>query len=149
MLRNARDFLMVRDSGVPLLICENDALDTTTARGRNHFGKLVLDAEMEAELCSERVRRALVVAKRRGKKLGTHHGKVKGRGTKAIRKKALDLARRVAKHTKPLKKKGWGARRTTSRLNELPAAVKANGNTFHVSKVQRLLANQKLLALSL
>ena len=147
MFRYARDFLMAPDSGVPLLICENDTLDTTTARGRNHFGKLMLDADMETELCGERARRALVVAKRRGKKLGTHHRKAKGRGTNAIRKKALDLARRLAKHSTPLKKKSWGARQITSKLNELPAAVKANGKTFHVSKVQRLLANQKLLAL--
>jgi len=55
MLRNAHDFLTVRDSGTPILICENDYIDTTTPRGRNTFGKMVLDAETEAEEGSVRV----------------------------------------------------------------------------------------------
>ena len=147
MLRNARDFLAVRDSAIPLLFCEHDGLDTTTARGRNQFGKFVLDAEMEAELCSERVRKALAVAKRRGKKLGSHNKKVKGKGAKAMHNKAMDLARRLAKHTKPLVKKSFGARRVKGALNLLPMAVEANGKKFHLSKVQRLLQNQKKLKL--
>ena len=84
MLRNKKDLIAVEDSGVPLLICDHDTLDTSTPRGKNIFGKLVLDAELEADLNSERVRSALKVAKARGKKLGTHNPQVKGKGTKAV-----------------------------------------------------------------
>ena len=48
MLRNKRDLLQIEESKVPILICEHEELDTTTPRGKNLFGKLVLDAELEA-----------------------------------------------------------------------------------------------------
>ena len=137
----------MEESNVPLLICENEGLDTTTPRGKNIFGKLVLDAELEADLASTRVKAALVVARRRGKKLGTHNPKVKGKGAKAMKNKALNLARLLINVTKPLKKRGYGARRVQTKLNETPKAVQANGGIFYLSKVQRVLANQMKLKL--
>ena len=50
MLRNKQDLIQIEESKVPVLICENEELDTTTPRGKNIFGKLVLDAELEAGL---------------------------------------------------------------------------------------------------
>ena len=40
--------IQIEDAKIPVLICENEELDTTTPRGKNIFGKLVLDAELEA-----------------------------------------------------------------------------------------------------
>lgn len=48
MLRNKKDLIQIEESNVPVLICENEELDTTTPRGKNMFGKSVLDAELEA-----------------------------------------------------------------------------------------------------
>jgi len=81
------------------------------------------------------VRKALVVARCRGKKLGTHNPKVKGKGARAVRNKALELARTLAKHVRPLKKKGCGAKRIRDKLNMLPTAVRINGGRFYKSKV--------------
>ena len=50
MLRNKKDLIQIEESKVPVLICENEELDTTTPRRKNLFGKLVLDAELEAGL---------------------------------------------------------------------------------------------------
>ena len=49
MLRTARDWMMAQDSKVPVLMCEDSNLDTTTPAGKNNFGKKALDAEKEAE----------------------------------------------------------------------------------------------------
>lgn len=51
MLRNKKDLIQIEESKIPVLICENEELDTTTPRGKNTFGKLVLDAELEAGTC--------------------------------------------------------------------------------------------------
>ena len=48
MLRNKKELIQIEDAKIPVLICENEELDTTTPRGKNIFGKLVLDAELEA-----------------------------------------------------------------------------------------------------
>ena len=147
MLRNAHDWLTVRDSGIPLLVCESDYLDTSTARGRNAFGKMALDAETEAELGSERVRKALAVAKTRGKKLGTHHPRVTGKGAAARKTNALNLARDLIKYTKRKRTAGHGAIKIRDHLNTIAHAVKLNGGKFWLSKVQRILANQAILKL--
>ena len=49
MLRSAKDWITVQDSGVPVLICDDANLDLTTPIRKNYFGKRALDAEMEAE----------------------------------------------------------------------------------------------------
>ena len=47
MLRNAKDYITLRDSKLPLLICNDDFVDTTTPWGRKHFALKVIDAEFE------------------------------------------------------------------------------------------------------
>ena len=98
MLRTARDWMMVQDSKVPVLICDDSNLDTTTPAGKNNFGKKALDAEKEAEECGERVKRALTVAKRRGKKLGSHHPRTKGKSARGQHKRAMQKARDLLPH---------------------------------------------------
>ena len=94
-----------------------------------------------------RVKAALAVAKKRGKKLGAHNSKVKGKGGKARRAKALALARALVPKTKGLVKRGNGARKVCASLNSDAKALATNGSKFYLSKVQRILKNQKLLKL--
>ena len=53
------------------------------------------------------------------------------------------LARDLATHMRPLRKKGLGAKTITKELNMKQAALKLNGKAFCVSKVQRLLKRQE------
>ena len=39
MLRNKKDLIQIEESKVPVLICENEELDTTTPRGKKHLWK--------------------------------------------------------------------------------------------------------------
>ena len=93
MLRTARDWIMVQDSQVPILICDDANLDTTTPEGKNTFGKKTLDAQTEGEKCGARTKRGLVVAERRGKRFGTRNPKIKGKSAKSQHKQALQRAR--------------------------------------------------------
>ena len=140
--------ISVEESGLTLLICENEALDTSTPRGKNAFGKLVLDAEMEADLVSARVKVALQVAKKRGKKLGTRNKKVKGKGAKARRNNALQPSRDLLPFVKKWHDKGFGKKSIRDKLNNNAKALALNGgSTFYLTKVQRIIANQTMLKL--
>ena len=85
------------------------------------------------------MRRALQVAKARGKKLGTQNRKVKGKGAKARRQQAEALAVKLCCVIKPLWAAGYGGKSMTKFLNRSSKAVKLNNDQpFHLSKVQRL-----------
>ena len=147
MLRTARDWIMVQDSKVPILICDDANLDTTTPAGKNNFGKKALDAEMEAEQCGERVKKALKVAKRRSKKLGTHHPKTKGKSARSQHKRAMQRARDLLPHVRALIRKGFGAWRMTEALNRNSKALKINGKKFKVGATQNVLSRLKKMRL--
>ena len=123
MLRNRKDLISVEDSGVPLLIRDHDNLDTSTPLGKNVFGKLVVDAELEGDLIGERVRSALRAAKRRGKKLGTRNPRVKGKGAQAVTAAAQKRSKAFLPFLKPLHGKGCGARTMMKELNAKQKAV--------------------------
>ena len=147
LFRNRHNTLIIENSAVPLLMCDNEGVDTTTAKGRHQLAAAVNDAHYEAELSSERVKAALNVAKKRGKKLGTHNPKVKGKGAKATRQQAKNLAKALLKFTKKLAKHGEGPRKICKKLNANPEACAVIGRKFHVSRVQRILSNQRLMKL--
>jgi len=88
LLRTPRDWIMVQESEIKVLICDDANLDTSTPSGECAFGKKALEAHMEAKQCGNRVKKSLVVAKRRGKKLGTTHPKTKGKSAKSQHNKA-------------------------------------------------------------
>ena len=126
MLRTARDWMMVQESKVKILICNDSNLDTSTPEGKRTFGKRALDAQFEAESCGDRVRKALVVARKRGKKFGTCHPKTKGKSAKSQHASALERARALLPHVGPLIRKGLGPNRIISALNLKPQATKIN-----------------------
>ena len=95
---------------------------------------------MQADLCSERVKRALKVAKSRGKKLGTRNPKVAGKGAakrkSQLEAQAMQMLPKIAK----LHRLGYGGRLVQQHLNQGAAALRLNKNKpFHLSKVQRLV----------
>jgi hypothetical protein len=47
ILRNARDYVTLRDSKLPLLICNDELVNTTTPWGRKYFATKVIEAEYE------------------------------------------------------------------------------------------------------
>ena len=142
ILRNRQNSAILLDAKIPVLICDNEGIDTLTARGKYLLHAAVNDAHYEAEFRGDRVKSALAVAKRRGKKLGTRNKKVKGKGAKARRQQALALARDLAKFVIPSMKAGRGPRKICAELNSSIAALAINDDDkFHVSKVQRILAN--------
>jgi len=77
MLRTDRDWIMVQDSNVPIFICDDASLGTTTPSGKCMFGKKALEGQCKAETCGVRVKKARVVCKKRGQTLGTHNPKTK------------------------------------------------------------------------
>lgn len=94
---------------------------------------------VQADLCSDRVKRALAVAKSRGKKLGTHNRKVAGKGAAARKKQleaqAIKLLPKVVKLVPP-----YGGRIVQRNLNKDAAALRMNhGKIYHLSKVQRIV----------
>ena len=94
---------------------------------------------MQADLCSDRVKRALAVAKSRGKKLGTRNRKVAGKGAAARKKlesQAIKLLPKIAK----LYRLGYGGRIVQRNLNKDAAALRMNDRKiYHLSKVQRIV----------
>ena len=94
---------------------------------------------MQADLCSDRVKRALAVAKGRGKKLGTRNPKVAGKGAAARKKlesQAIKLLPKIAK----LYRLGYGGRIVQMNLNKDAAALRMNDRKiYHLSKVQRIV----------
>ena len=145
--RNKKDLIAVEDSKITLLICDHEALDTTTPRGKNIFGKLVLDAELEADLNSERTRAALQVAKKRGVKLGAHHERVAGKGAKAKKKQAAERSKALFKYIKSSKAKGFGARRTMRDLNTKEKAIAINRGPFNLFTTQQHILRLKKMRL--
>ena len=53
-VRNSEDFVVMKESGVPLLICGHSGVDTGIPTGRWFFGHMALNAELEGELNSKR-----------------------------------------------------------------------------------------------
>lgn len=87
------------------------------------------------------MKRALQVAKKRGKKLGTHNNKVKGKGAKARKKAVQGQAMKLARIIRKQSRLGHGAKVTQKCLNEDRKAVELNrGKYYHLSKVQRLIS---------
>ena len=63
ILRNRKARAIIEDAKVPLMICDIDAIDTTTIKGRHRFAEAVNDAQLEAELGAERAKVSLAVAR--------------------------------------------------------------------------------------
>ena len=143
LLRNRHNVSVIEESGVSLLMCDNDGIDANTAKGRHRLAAAVNDAHYEADVGSERVKAALKVAKDRGQLLGTHNPRVKNKGAKALKKAALDKARALKTFVQKLMNKGYGRRRLTDELNEKPWAVKVNGASFTLATTQRIMKRVK------
>ena len=67
ILQNRKARAIIEDAKVPLMICDIDAIDTTTVKGRHRFAEAVNDAQLEAELGAERAKVSHAVPKKRGK----------------------------------------------------------------------------------
>lgn len=87
------------------------------------------------------MKRALAVAKSRGKKLGTQNKKVAGKGA-AARHQQLQLeSMKLKSEIQKLYNSGSGAKLIQKSLNNDTAALRINNNKmFHLSKVQRIVA---------
>ena len=130
---------MVKESGVPLLVCEHSGVDSNTPTGKWFLGHLALNAELEGELASTRTKAALAECKARGKKLGTANPKVAKRSAMAQKKRAQDKAQRLSSTIKGMVKNGMGAPSILEKLNDMPKAIAINGRLFTLSTVSRLL----------
>jgi DNA invertase Pin-like site-specific DNA recombinase len=95
---------------------------------------------VQADLCSDRVKRALAVAKSRGKKLGTRNRKVAGKGAAARKKKLESQAIKLLPKIAKLYRLGYGGRIVQRNLNKDAAALRMNDRKiYHLSKVQRIV----------
>ena len=56
MLRTPRDWVMVQESGVPILICQDANLDTTTLDGKAAFAHKAINAQCLKTTCYQRHR---------------------------------------------------------------------------------------------
>ena len=72
LLRNRRNIPVIENTGVSFLMCDNENIDRRTANGRHQLAAAVDDSHLKAELCSDRVKAALKLAKQRGQKLGSN-----------------------------------------------------------------------------
>ena len=113
--------------------------------GRHKLAAAVNDAHFEADLGSERVRASLQVAKKRGKKLGTHNMKVKGKSAKAQKKKAKATARALKDKVNKLMKQGHGRKYVMEELNADVQARAVHGKAFTMPTTQRLMNRVRAL----
>ena len=120
-------------------MCDNDGIDTTTAEGRHQLAAAVNDAHLEAELCSDCVKAALEVAKSRGKRLGAHNPKVKGRASKTQHERAMSKAKMLKSRLQKIRKEGLGRQHIIARLNSDHRAAAINGKAFTLANTQRIL----------
>ena len=140
MLRHARDMVAIQEAKVPLLICEHEFLEPETPRGRYFFGHLVLNAQLEAELCGERVRAGLAIARARGRRLGTANPRVRGRSARAQKERAVGHAQRFKRFLAPLLKQGMKAPSIAKALNSNQKAVAMHGRAFSRLAVHRMIS---------
>ena len=143
MVRSSKDFVAVKESGVPLLICEHSGVDTSTPTGKWLLGQMALNAELEAELTAKRTKIALAEAKARGKKLGTRNPKVKNRSANAQQARAVDTAMALQKIVQVYLDERMGAPSIAYKLNGNPKALAINGKPFTRITTHRMIQRMR------
>ena len=139
LLRLRRNLHILEDVGVQFFTCDA-AVDTTTPQGRHYVAHLVNDAQLEAELTAARVKRALAVARARGKKLGGQNPRVRGKSAKSQKASALQRAKKFLKFLRPLVRKNISKRQICVELNRLVGARSLNsGRPIPLVTLQRML----------
>jgi DNA invertase Pin-like site-specific DNA recombinase len=131
------------ESGVEVRFADLPAIEGAT--GRFMLQQMVAVAELEAGMISDRTKKALAAAKRKGKKLGGNRGVVPGRRMQEASRKALQAiadqrAQDIAPTIRELREAGAASLRAIAAgLNEKQIPTARGNGEWSAVQVARLL----------
>jgi DNA invertase Pin-like site-specific DNA recombinase len=138
--RNARFLLTLIESGVDVLFC--DLPEVTGAMGKFILTQMAAVAELEAGLIGERTKAALVAAKQRGVRLGTHGAKILA---PKYRAEANARAEQLAPLVRELQRDGYSMRGIAAELSERKVRT-ARGGAWHPESIRRIVERMEQLS---